>query len=97
VIEVAVREGAYDVTKLANDKIAGERATCFRVRSHSGRVALPSLGADALLCFGADGIPLLTVVNGAYSIDAQRATRVQRRIDDAAMTKFLSDFGPAKP
>ena len=31
------------------------------------------------------------------SIDAQRATRVQRRVDDAVMTKFLSDFGPAQP
>ena len=60
-------------------------------------MALSELGAATLLCLTADGIPVLSVVDGALSIDAQRATSVQRSIDDAVMDSFLRDFGPAPP
>lgn len=96
VIEVAVRERAYAVSRLPDENIAGERAKCFRVRSTSGRVALTDLGADTLLCFAADGILLMSVVDGAHSVDTQKATRVRRAPDDAALTKLLADFD-AKP
>lgn len=97
VIEVAVGQGAYAVSRLPDENVAGERAKCFRVRSASGRVALADLGADALLCFAADGILLMSVVDGAHSVDTQKATHVQRAPDDAALTKYLADFGTPKP
>src|SRR5262249_27681558 len=74
VIEVAVNQGAYAVSRLPDETIAGEWAKCFRVRSTSGRVVLADLGAGALLCLAADGILLVSIVDGAHSVDTQKAT-----------------------
>jgi hypothetical protein len=97
VIDVAVGQGAYAVSRLSDARIAGERAKCFRIRSTSGRVALPDLGADTLLCLTLDGIPLSSIVDGARSVDTQTATSVQRAPDDAAITRFLADFDTPNP
>jgi hypothetical protein len=94
-VEIAL--GAYDATEVADTTIAGESARCFRIRARSPGQELPDLGHETTRCLASDGTLLRTRVVGALFTNEWVATRVQRRVDAAALGPILAGFDQAGP
>jgi hypothetical protein len=92
VVRVAVAVGAYDVSRVDRETIAGQRATCFRVAT-SGHRYLPDLGTRSDVCLARDGIPLRQrVVRSSGDVDERVARVVNRHADTPAVEALARDF-----
>ncbi len=92
---VAIEAAPYDVWRLADARIAGERAQCFALRSRSG-ARIPQLGLASEFCFDAQGVPLRRRVYTDV-IDDWEATSVTHRFDLPALAPLLVGFEAAAP
>jgi hypothetical protein len=91
-LAVAIGSGAYDIGRAGGESIAGEPAKCFSVTRNADAQAVPGLGDETLLCTARDGLVLRARVRGPDGVDDQRATRVQRNVDWAALQPLFAGF-----
>ena len=94
VLRVAVALGAYDVTRLSSETIAGEDARCFRVRA-TGSGQLTDLGTETDFCLFDDGVPARQrVERSTGAVDQRDARTVKRDVSTAALDALERSFGP---
>jgi hypothetical protein len=93
--KVAIATAPYDVWRIADTTIAGERTRCFALHSHTGKL-LPDVGAAAEICFDDQGVPLRRRRFGD-ALDDWEATTVVHRVDVASLHPLLVGFEAASP
>jgi hypothetical protein len=88
VVRTAVDAGAYVVTRLPSEEIAGEPAQCYRLFASGGY--LPALGVETQYCFAGDGVELRAKITTVNDARTRVATRVQREPSTADLEQILA-------
>jgi hypothetical protein len=87
IVRTAVDIGAYVVTRLPDETIAGEHAKCYSLFGAEGFVT--ALGIETEYCFAADGVQLRTKITTVNDVRNRVANRVERDPPDAALEEVL--------
>lgn len=96
VVRVLNLAGAYNIIRLGDRTIAGERAECFRLTATAQNHVLDEVGRVEDACFAAsDGIPLRTRSVRSDGVDERVAQRVLRTWDPQAIAAILAGFDDA--
>ncbi|HEX5096136.1 MAG TPA: hypothetical protein VFX21_08990 [Acidimicrobiia bacterium] len=90
VVKTAVESGAYVVTTLPSDDIAGEHARCYRLFGAGGYI--PELGAETRYCFADDGVQLRTKITTVNDERDRVATRVVRDPSSTALEQVIGSL-----
>jgi hypothetical protein len=88
VYRVATSLGGYRVVRGPTMTVAGEPATCFRLIAPKHKTT-PTLGDETVQCYAADGVPLRSEFHHNGVVDTRTATKVTRKVSDAALNAIL--------
>jgi len=91
VYRVVTSLGAYTVAQRSDRTIAGDRASCFRLKA-TGAMTVPSLGPLTDVCYSADGVPLFSEIRTATATTTRVAESVDRKVTNATLDALLQEL-----